>query len=448
MKISKRKTKIIGLKSFILGLFFLLILVISCETTEPPPSNQKLTLLVEDASCTETWLNLKIENISLPTEIVLKQNDTTIITTNINSKDTTLFIENLLPIRTYSFKVFSIQQHVSSNNALVTTMDTTSHNFTWETFTFGGVNGSSVLNDIVIINENNIWAVGEIHTEDTNLFDSNGVWVKPYNAVHWDGVSWELKRILVDYRGEPNFAPLVGVFALPDEKIIFSSGLPYLPKGNSWQLYHLWDLGVLDNDDGGVNSIWGTSIDNLYFVGSKGTIVHYNGSTWTKIESQTETDILDIYGATNNLGEEKIFASVSKRSGEGEKKILLIDKEYKVSSISWEPQTKIYSIWTPSGSIIYTAGGGIYNNKDPKGWSTFFMQLPSVLSRKIRGNALNDISVCGDYGLIGHFNGINWNSYSELNLIDHQLFSIDVSSTLICIVGSNGRNATIVVGKK
>ncbi|NOX65840.1 MAG: hypothetical protein GXO85_08580 [Chlorobi bacterium] len=75
-------------------------------------------------------------------------------------------------------------------------MDTTSHNFAWETYTFGGVNGSSYLKDVAIINENNIWAVGEIHTEETDQFDSNGVWVKPYNAIHWDGSTWELKRIL------------------------------------------------------------------------------------------------------------------------------------------------------------------------------------------------------------------------------------------------------------
>ena len=109
MKISKSKTRIINFQSFVSYLFFhvclftfVFLLLTSCETTEPPPSNQKLTLAAEDASCTEVWLNLKLENISLPTEIVLKQSDTTIITTNVNSSDTILFVENFLPSQTYT----------------------------------------------------------------------------------------------------------------------------------------------------------------------------------------------------------------------------------------------------------------------------------------------------------------------------------------------------------
>ena len=44
--------------------------------------------------------------------------------------------------------------------------DTTSHNFTWQTWTFGE-HSSSVLYDVVIIDENNIWAVGEIYLSDS-----------------------------------------------------------------------------------------------------------------------------------------------------------------------------------------------------------------------------------------------------------------------------------------
>ena len=121
----------------VISLFLILNLIVSCDTTEPPPSNYKITLESEDASCTETWVNLKIDkSITLPIEIEFKQNDSTIITTNINSNDTTLFVENLLPSQTYSFKISSIQKQVSSNKVTVTTLDTTSHNFIWEEHNF------------------------------------------------------------------------------------------------------------------------------------------------------------------------------------------------------------------------------------------------------------------------------------------------------------------------
>ena len=110
-----------------------------------------------------------------------------------------------------------------------------------------------------------------------------------YNAAYWNGSVWELKKIAVTYNGNQTIAPLKGVFVLTSGEIIFSSGLPYLPQGNGWKLYHLWDMGVLDLNDGSVDRIWGTSINDLYFVGSKGTIVHYQNGSWTKIESGTST---------------------------------------------------------------------------------------------------------------------------------------------------------------
>jgi hypothetical protein len=54
-----------------------------------------------------------------------------------------------------------------SNELSVTTMDTTSHNFTFTTWKFGTI-GSSVLYDVAIVYENNIGAVGEIMIADTS----------------------------------------------------------------------------------------------------------------------------------------------------------------------------------------------------------------------------------------------------------------------------------------
>ncbi|MCK9280031.1 MAG: glucosyl transferase, partial [Melioribacteraceae bacterium] len=62
--------------------------------------------------------------------------------------------------------------------------------FVWETFTFGE-HSSSSLYDVAIIDENNIWAVGEIY-----LKDSTGQ-IEPhyYNLAKWDGSTWHLSRV-------------------------------------------------------------------------------------------------------------------------------------------------------------------------------------------------------------------------------------------------------------
>jgi len=60
--------------------------------------------------------------------------------------------------------------------------DTTSHNFTFQTFTFGE-HSSSVLYDVAIVNDSSIWAVGEIYLNDS-LGQPDPI---AYNSTHWDG---------------------------------------------------------------------------------------------------------------------------------------------------------------------------------------------------------------------------------------------------------------------
>ena len=175
---------------------FLLITSVSCDSAEPPAgSGAKLTLAVEDSSSTELWLRLTSSNIPLPISISLNQtdsqNNSAAQTISLCCNDTLLYVDSLLPKQTYKFKAEATNYQLQASNELTAaTMDTTSHNFTWQSWTFGE-HSSSVLYDVAIIDENNIWAVGEIY-----LYDSLGV-PDPhaYNAVHWDGTEWELKRI-------------------------------------------------------------------------------------------------------------------------------------------------------------------------------------------------------------------------------------------------------------
>jgi hypothetical protein len=181
-------------------------------------------------------------------------------------------------------------------------MDTTSHNFTWETFEFGGAKGSSYLRDVAIIDENNIWAVGEIFTEDTYTYDSNGVWQQPYNAVHWDGNEWELKRIIVNFRDNPTFIPLEGIYAFASNDIWMVGSLPIHGNGTNWEIH---DVREITNSSLSLSKAWGTSSEDMYFVGRAGSIAHYNGSSWSKIESGTTTDLISLTPGEGN----EIFVS-------------------------------------------------------------------------------------------------------------------------------------------
>ncbi len=451
---SNKNHKIL-LLTFAFLIFTFTFSLVSCNTTEPRPKagdGYRLTLEKEDASCTEAWLKAGVKNFNLPVKVNLYLNDSLKKTITLTTQDTVIYDDGLLPVHTYKYRAeIEMSQEIvmKSQTVTVITMDTTSHDFTWQTYTFGGANGSSILRDVAIINENDIWAVGEIHTSWTDQWDSNGVWVQPYNAVHWDGEEWELRRIYVNYRGRPNLAPLQGVFALPNGKVVFSSGLPYLPEKDHWKLYHLWDMGILNNDDGSVYSIWGTSLDNLYFVGNKGTIVHYDGSGWEKIESGTETQIRDIWGYYDKVTRiQKVLCAVSNVITLGENKILEINEDNTISDIPWntgDSDKRVNSIWFNDNHQIFTCGGGVFIGSSKGLWKK--QDLPSIHTNKIRGNEKNDVFVAGDFGLLAHFNGVDWEVYNTGNVA--LFYSLSYRNNILTAVGErNGKAVILKMNKK
>ena len=184
----------------ILLIYLLCITQLSCNTTEPPPPvvpKPTLTLALEDVSCTEAWLQLNNKRFRITRRTNTLNNTTqpAILLSQIfilSTQDSLLYIDSLLPNQNYSFQVSSIQHQVSSIKYPVITMDTTSHNFTWQSWEFGQ-HSSSILYDVAIIDENNIWAVGAIYMNDSlGNPDPNA-----YNAVHWDGQQWEFKENLL-----------------------------------------------------------------------------------------------------------------------------------------------------------------------------------------------------------------------------------------------------------
>ena len=441
--------------SSILAILISTLFITSCKEEPTKPSTEtNLTIEILDKSCTEVWIDIKANDQAAKLGSVYLNDE---FKTQFYLKDTVVYLDELLPNETYTIKLTN-QDGIGTQTEF-TTMDTTSHNFTWETFEFGGEGGSSYLRDVAIINENDIWAVGEIFIEDTYTYDSNGVWQHPYNAVHWDGNKWELKRIFVDYRGQPNFAPLEGVFALPDGKIIFSSGLPYLPEGDHWKLYHLWDMGILDENDRSVTSIWGTSLNNLYFVGRKGTIVHYNGSSWSKIESGTTIDLISL---TPGEGNEIFVSGYDDSNGSS---ILLKIKEG-ISEIIWQKEGLeekepynglIYGMWSNSNNLFLST-----SNKT----STLFRQRISDLKdikrlegkllwriNSMDGKASNDIVTLGDRFEISHYNGSRIQSIYREN-ISSIGFGIKIKENIIISVGTIVRtnnifnDAYVVIGRR
>lgn len=415
----------------------------SCNTTEPPPNGQKptLELTLEDVSCIEAWIQLKTTNLQLPTTITLKQynlsGDSLSQNFLLNTQDSLLYIDSLLPNQTYKFVTTIEQSNNKSNELSVTTMDTTSHNFTFETFTFGGTAGSSTLYDCAIISPENIWCVGEIYVADTSI---NGYTM--YNAVHWDGSDWNLKRILYD----GSIWTITTIFAFSENDIWFSAFVRYDGQNFIEMPIPAILMGWRPN------KIWGSSSSDLYVVGNNGNIVHYNGQSWQRIESGTELNINDIWGDYNDkTGEYEILAVASNVNTSTERTIIKIynntSRIISSSPIQWSLRT----VWFMPSRRYYVAGSGVYekHNLTENEWRNNTLDITTFYTNRIRGNDVNDVVGIGAFGDFVHFNGSGWKvNYQEPELNYGSYLSLDIKEELVVAVGLEYDQAVIQIATK
>ena len=375
---------------------------LSCHRTPIEPEKTKVNLIYEDALCTEAYFRLKTTEINYPARVDLYLNKDKVNSFTTFSEDTVFVIENLLPKKSYTSYVRVYpeggRELVSSEVSFVT-MDTTSHDFTWQVFEFGNC-GNSVLFDVAIIDENNIWAVGEITMCDSMWRETR------YNAVHWDGSKWELKRIPVITNTSVYYPPIRNIYAFNKNDIWFGGvhwdgnrytlknfGFPLLPNGNGWQ----------------VNKLWGISSNDLYAVGDYGNIAHWNGSRWTKIESGTDIRLRDIYG--NNLSDDIYI--VGHESSPELKSVLLHLKDGKVTKL-WETcclfekepyGTSLRNLYVKD-NWLFTLGKryikeNIKLNTKPKRITDILYDMVY----EFKGTDKNDIYAFTDLGEIYHYNG-------------------------------------------
>ncbi len=157
-------------------LFFSLLLafIFGCEKDTSPIDSPEILLTVADVGVTEAWLHLEVKNSNSDYQITIWRGDSTIQQFSNFSKDSIIYDQGLLPGHSYTYKaVYHAERQTLSVESHFTTLDTTSYDFSWEILSFGD-GGSSTLFDVCIINENDIWVVGELW-----LRDSTGVFIHP-----------------------------------------------------------------------------------------------------------------------------------------------------------------------------------------------------------------------------------------------------------------------------
>jgi len=109
-----------------------------------------------------------------------------------------------------------------------------------------------------------------------------------------------------------------------------------------------------------LNGVWGSSSSDVFAVGDGGTILHYNGDSWSSMAS----------GTTHRL----------------------------------------YDVWSSSSSDVFAVGdGGIILHYNGTAWSSMSSGTTYHL-HDVWGGSASDVFAVGDYGTILHYNGDSWSS--------------------------------------
>jgi len=394
-------------RKLIQSLKLLLILVISyimftgCPNDTPDPRDTTILLELDKIFTTSLSFKISVADTSEYWCFSLSRDDTSMGLYTVTSADTVIEDSGLEPNRQYRYRAYWLDDGLkkdSSNEVVAITLDTSSHNFVWMIDTIGTF--GSFLNDISIVDENNIWVVGQIRADGVQ-----------YNAANWDGIDWKLIDIDLSQ-------PVFSVFTFGSGDIWATSGIPHHWDGESWEEFHLWNMGILDENDGLITEIWGSSSSNIYFVGTKGTIVHYDGSIFTKMESGTNAGLVDIKGIVDSqTGETRIWVAglLTLLYFDGSDWSIIWDEEHPFFEDNFnnplslyipDEETVIVSVWGGSNSGTYAL-----NQENPEDWTLLFNH--GIYPDATGGNGLNDIMIAGDFHKIMHYNGSTVQSYPE-----------------------------------
>jgi uncharacterized repeat protein (TIGR01451 family) len=140
--------------------------------------------------------------------------------------------------------------------------------------------------------------------------------------------------------------------------------------------------------------VWGTSGSDVFAVGSDGTILHYDGTTWSPMSSGTTKGLRGVWGSSGS----DVFAVGSDGT------ILHYDGS------DWNPMSNPggyhYAVWGSSGIDVFVVGNnGSIVHYDGTTWSAMTSGTGLELLGAW-GSSYNDVFAVGGYGAILHYHAL------------------------------------------
>ena len=299
---------------------------------------------------------------------------------------------------------------------------------------------------------------GETNLTGCWVFGQNDIYIVGNSLWHYNGMMF---TIVPAFDQTYNNITLNGGL---NGSNIFAFSKTDLWMVSSGVLFHTVDgTHYSDSRPGGqLNACWGTSSNDMFFVGGYGLIYHYDGTSFTKMNSNTGTDLNAVWGTSDK----NVWACGRHQANNATVLVHYDGSNWSIDDLSNDNEVKqdgMEATWAIDSSIshqyVAVSGAYVYRMTDNQPWrvdQSVPNQIPGDSTHRvglqaIQGNNPNDLWVAGDWGWLGHWSGKTWGKYPTLFDYSNKLYGggqMSVNGNTICVVGFKSGNSWVAIGTR
>ncbi|NOZ88222.1 MAG: hypothetical protein GXP49_18575 [Deltaproteobacteria bacterium] len=243
--------------------------------------------------------------------------------------------------------------------------------------------------------------------------------------------------------------------------------------------------------------VWGKSADDLYAVGFSGTILHFDGTSWKKMESGTTEDLMGVWGykledQENNQTRTEVFAVgtkgtilrydgkawalmkvISDPDPDKPRPVVVVDNLHDVWGIKpagMDPQRQhptVIAVGAEGVIVRYEAEEDLFKEMRRRDEEKYFDDVEQVEKTRIAYNRFtserlggvfgvnpNRFVAVGNNGTILQYNGTTWTKFTITGFVKHlngvwgrsggEVFAVGLDGTVVRgSIGGNWRTLNL-----
>jgi len=176
-----------------------------------------------------------------------------------------------------------------------------------------------------------------------------------------------------------------------------------------------------------LEGVWGSSGADFFVVGNDGTILHYDGSSWVEMESGTTKHLHTVWGSSPT----EVFAV-------GHNGTILHYDGTSWSAMESGTTEDLYGVWGSSGIDVFATGPkGTILHYDGITWTQMDSGTTEGLAR-VWGSSSKDVFAVGALGTILHYDGNKWEPMGTGGITEWLNDVWGTSGTDVFVVGGFG----------